>query len=246
MRLYDDADFEKLKLAGHLAFEVLEHVSEFVQEGITTLELDKICHDYIVSHGAIPACVGYRGYKYATCISINHVICHGIPSNRKLCNGDILNIDVTVILDGFYGDTSRMYTVGKISNLAKKLIDVTKRSLEIGIENAIPGNKLGDLGHAIQSFVEKNGFSVVRDYCGHGTGIDFHMEPTILHYGKPNTGREIVEGMVFTIEPMINAGGYRSKLLSDGWTAITADHSLSAQFEHTLGITKDGPVIFTI
>lgn len=246
MRLYDDADFEKLKLAGHLAFEVLEHVSGFVQEGITTLELDKICHDYIVSHGAIPACVGYHGYKYATCISLNHVICHGIPSSRKLCNGDILNIDVTVILDGFYGDTSRMYTVGKISNLAKKLIDVTKKSLEIGIENALPGNKLGDIGHAIQSFVEQNGFSVVRDYCGHGTGTDFHMEPAILHYGKPNTGHEIVEGMVFTIEPMINAGRYASKLLADGWTAITADHSLSAQFEHTLGITKDGPVIFTI
>lgn len=245
MVLYSEKDFEKLKIAGEIASETLDHVSSFINPGITTLELNDICHKFILKNNAIPACVGYHGYKHATCISLNHVICHGIPSGRKLVSGDILNIDVTVIYDGYYGDTSRMYTVGKISNLAQKLISVTKRALDIGIGNAFPGNSLGDLGHAIQSFVESNGFSVVRDYCGHGTGTDFHMEPQILHYGTPKQGPVIQEGMVFTIEPMINAGSYECRVLNDGWTVVTRDHSLSAQFEHTIGITKKGAVIFT-
>lgn len=245
MRLYDKHEFEKLKKAGKLAAQVLDHVEPFVREGISTLELDQICHDFIVKNNAIPACLGYNGYEHSTCISINHVICHGIPSMRRIRSGDILNIDVTVILDGYYGDTSRMYTVGKIPTMARKLIDITKRAMYIGIESARPGKRLGDLGNAIQTFVEAEGFSVVRDYCGHGTGIGFHMEPIILHYGKAGTGPEIVEGMVFTVEPMINAGSYESLVLADGWTAVTRDHSLSAQFEHTIGITKDGPIIFT-
>lgn len=245
MRLYTSEEFEKLKKAGRLAAETLDHVETMVQAGVTTLELDAECHKFIIDHGAIPACLGYNGYKHATCISLNHVICHGIPSKRKLINGDILNIDVTVILDGYYGDTSRMYTVGKISKSAEKLLTVAKRALEIGIDNAVVGKRLGDLGFAIQKFVESNGFSVVRDYCGHGTGIDFHMDPLILHYGTPGAGKRIVEGMVFTIEPMVNVGKYDCRVLADGWTVITADHSLSAQYEHTIGITKDGPIIFT-
>lgn len=246
MRIFNNEEFDKLKKAGHLAAQVLDYISEFVVPGVTTLELDKLCHEFIIKHNAIPACVGYHGYKHATCISLNHVVCHGIPSNRKLINGDILNIDVTVILDGFYGDTSRMYTIGKIPNIAKKLIEVTKQAMYIGIDMAKPGNLLGDLGYAIQSFVESHGFSVVRDYCGHGTGVNFHTEPQVLHFGTPKTGKTITEGMVFTVEPMVNVGTYETRLLSDEWTAITKDHSLSAQFEHTIGVTKDGPVIFTI
>lgn len=246
MRIFNDEEFDKLKKAGHLAAQVLDYISEFVVPGVTTLELDTLCREFIIKHNAIPACIGYHGYKHATCISLNHVICHGIPSNRKLINGDILNIDVTVILDGFYGDTSRMYTVGKIPNIAKKLIEVTKQAMYIGIDMAKPANRLGDLGYAIQNFVESHGFSVVRDYCGHGTGINFHTEPQVLHFGSPNTGKTITEGMVFTVEPMVNVGTYETRLLADEWTVITKDHSLSAQFEHTIGITKDGPVIFTI
>ncbi len=213
--------------------------------GVTTAELDRLCHKEILRNNAIPAPLGYHGYPKATCISLNHVICHGIPSERKLVNGDILNIDVTVILNGWYGDTSRMYTVGKPSAKALELISVTYNSMMMAINAVKPGIKLGDIGHIIQSYAEENKFSVVRDYCGHGTGRVFHDDPTVLHYGKPNTGLVLEVGNVFTIEPMINVGGYKSRLLGDGWTAITADHSLSAQFEHTIGVTEDGCEIFT-
>lgn len=242
---YSKQDFEGLRKAGKLAAYILDYITPFVQAGMTTAELDRLCHEEILKNGAIPAPLGYHGYPKATCISLNHVICHGIPSGRKLVKEDILNIDITVILDGWYGDTSRMYTVGKPSAKAMELIDVTYNSMMMAIEAVKPGVRLGDIGHIIQSYVEENKFSVVRDYCGHGIGRVFHDNPTVLHYGKPNTGLILEVGNVFTIEPMINVGGYKSRLLGDGWTAITADHSLSAQFEHTIGVTENGCEIFT-
>lgn len=245
-RVYSKDDFVKLREAGRLAAHILDFIDPYVKAGITTLELDRLCHEEILKNHAIPAPLGYNGYPKATCISLNHVVCHGIPSLRKLHNGDILNIDITVILDGWYGDTSRMYTVGKISHEAQRLIDTTYQAMMLGIESVRPGAFLGDIGHAIQSFVEPLKFSVVRDYCGHGIGRVFHDDPYVLHYGKAGTGCELVPGNVFTIEPMINAGTYKTKVLGDGWTAITADHSLSAQFEHTIGVTEDGCEIFTL
>lgn len=245
-RVYSKEDFEKLSEAGRLAAHILDFIAPYVEAGITTLELDRLCHNEILKNKAIPAPLGYNGYPKSTCISLNHVVCHGIPSERKLRNGDILNIDITVILNGWYGDTSRMYTVGKVSNEAHRLIDTTYRAMMLGIESVHPGSFLGDIGHAIQSFVEPLRFSVVRDYCGHGIGRVFHDDPMVLHYGKAGTGLQFVPGNVFTIEPMINAGTYKTKVLADGWTAITADHSLSAQFEHTIGVTEDGCRIFTI
>ena len=242
---YSKRDFIGLRKAGELAARILDYITPFVQAGVTTAELDQLCHEEILRNDAIPAPLGYNGYPKATCISLNHVICHGIPSSRKLVKGDILNIDITVILDGWYGDTSRMYIVGKPSAKAMELIDVTYNSLMMAIEAVKPGATLGDIGHVIQSYAEENKFSVVRDYCGHGIGRVFHDEPMVLHYGKPNTGLTLEVGNVFTIEPMINVGGYKSRLLGDGWTAITADHSLSAQFEHTIGVTEDGCEIFT-
>ncbi|MBO4405803.1 MAG: type I methionyl aminopeptidase, partial [Alphaproteobacteria bacterium] len=239
-RKYSKQDFVGLRRAGELAAHILDYITPFVQAGVTTAELDQLCHEEILRSDAVPAPLGYNGYPKATCISLNHVICHGIPSSRKLIKGDILNIDVTVILDGWYGDTSRMYVVGKPSAKAMELIDVTYNSLMMAIEAVKPGVTLGDIGHIIQSYAEENKFSVVRDYCGHGIGRVFHDEPMVLHYGKPNTGMKLEVGHVFTIEPMINVGGYKSRLLGDGWTAITADHSLSAQFEHTIGVTEDG------
>ena len=244
-RKYSKQDFVGLREAGKLAAHILDYITPFVQAGITTAELDRLCHEEILRNDAIPAPLGYNGYPKATCISLNHVICHGIPSARKLVKGDILNIDVTVILDGWYGDTSRMYIVGKPSAKAMELIDVTYNSLMMAIEAVKPGVRLGDIGHIIQSYAEENKFSVVRDYCGHGIGRVFHDEPMVLHYGKPGTGLTLEVGNVFTIEPMINVGGYKSRLLGDGWTAITADHSLSAQFEHTIGVTENGCEIFT-
>ena len=245
--IYSEEDFKGLRKAGALAAHILDYIEPFIKVGVTTFELDKLCHDEIVKHNAIPAPLGYHGYKKSTCISLNDVVCHGIPSHhKKLSEGDILNIDVTVILDGWYGDTSRMYTVGKPSRKANKLINTTYEAMMLAIEMVKPGIRLGDIGFAIQSYAESKGYSVVRDYCGHGTGKVFHDEPAVLHFGKPGTGVELRPGYVFTIEPMINIGGYRTKLLSDGWTAVTADGSLSAQFEHTLGVTENGYEIFTI
>lgn len=244
--IHKPEDFAKMRLSGQLAAETLDYITEFVKPGVTTDELNNLCHAFIIKHGAIPAPLNYKGFPKSICTSINHVICHGIPSDKKLKNGDILNIDVTVILDGWYGDTSRMYYVGDVAIKPKKLIQVTYDAMMLAIEMVKPGVKLGDLGYAIQSYVEKHGFSVVRDYTGHGIGRVFHDDPSILHYGKPGTGMELKEGMFFTIEPMVNAGKpdtILSKL--DGWTVTTRDKSLSAQFEHTVGVTKDGVEIFT-
>ena len=227
---------EKMRIAGKLASEVLDLIGDYVKPGVSTLELDEICNDYIVNtQETIPANVGYRGFPATTCTSINHVVCHGIPNEKGLKNGDILNIDVTVIKDGYHGDTSRMFVVGKTSNQAKKLIDVTYQSMCAGIMAVKPGNKLGDIGYEIQKHAENNYYSVVKEYCGHGIGQVYHDEPQILHYGIPDTGMELKSGMTFTIEPMINYGKYETKVLNDGWTAVTKDKSLSAQFEHTVG-----------
>lgn len=238
--------FEGMRRAGRLAAEVLDHITPYVKPGITTLELDNICNEFILKNGAISACIGYRGYPKYTCISLNHVVCHGIPGDRKLEDGDILNIDVTVILDGWYGDTSRMYVAGKPSIQAARLIDATFESLWRGIHTVKPGATLGDIGHAIQSYVEPMRFSVVRDFCGHGLGRIFHTAPSVLHYGKPGEGMKLKPGMFFTIEPMINAGKPDTKILSDGWTAVTRDRSLSAQFEHSIAVTEDGFEVFTL
>lgn len=242
----DQKDFEGMRKAGKLAAQVLDFIAPYVVEGVTTQELNDLCHNFIIQNGAIPAPLNYKGFPRSICTSINHVICHGIPGDRKLAKGDILNIDVTVILDTWYGDTSRMYVIGKPSILAQKLIDTTYECMMRGIEAVKPGATLGDIGHAIQSLAESRGFSVVRDFCGHGLGQVFHTVPSVLHYGKPGQGMALKEGMFFTIEPMINAGKYESKVLGDGWTAVTKDHSLSAQFEHSLAVTKDGFEIFTV
>ncbi|HTR16563.1 MAG TPA: type I methionyl aminopeptidase [Acetobacteraceae bacterium] len=239
-------DFVGMRAAGRLAAETLDMITPHVRPGITTGELDRICHEFIVAHGAIPAPLNYRGYPKSTCISINHVVCHGIPGERRLQEGDILNIDVTVILNGWYGDTSRMYVAGQPSTRARMLIDVTYESLMLGVAAAKPGATLGDIGHAIQSFVERQRFSVVRDFCGHGIGRVFHAAPNVLHFGRPGEGPVLRPGMFFTIEPMVNAGRPEVKVLDDGWTAVTRDRSLSAQFEHMIGITEDGCEIFTV
>jgi len=239
-------DFVKMRAAGRLAAEILDFIAPHVVPGITTNELDKLCHDKILENSAIPAPLNYKGFPKSICTSINHVVCHGIPSEKILQNGDIVNIDVTVIVEGWYGDTSRMYFVGEPSVKAKRLTQVTYDCMMLGIEQVKPGAKIGDIGNAIQTYAEKNGFSVVRDYCGHGIGRIFHADPSILHYGKKNTGITLEEGMFFTVEPMINAGGYETILSKhDGWTVTTRDKSLSAQFEHTVGVTKDGVEIFT-
>jgi len=214
-------NFEGMRKAGKLAAETLDFITPYVKVGVTTEELDRLCHKFIIDHGAIPAPLGYRGFPKSICTSINHVVCHGIPGDRKLMDGDIMNIDVTVIVDGWHGDTSRMFCVGKVGVRAKKLVDVTYEAMMRGIEVVRPGATLGDIGHAIQSFVEKQGFSVVRDFCGHGLGKIFHCAPNVVHYGKPGQGLELKEGMFFTIEPMINAGRYEVKILSDDWTAVT-------------------------
>lgn len=244
--IYSKKDFIHLHKAGELAAHILDYITPFVKAGITTLEIDKLCHDEIVKHNAIPAPLGYNGYTKSICTSLNHVVCHGIPSERKLFDGDILNIDVTVILNGWYGDTSRMYTVGNPPKKALELIDVTYEAMMLAINIVKPGIFIGDIGNAIQTFTQAKKFSVVRDYCGHGIGRVFHDNPAVLNFGKPGTGMQLMPGHVFTIEPMINIGGYRTRLLSDGWTAITSDHSLSAQFEHTIGVTEEGCEIFTV
>ena len=238
---------EKMRVAGKLASEVLDMIGDYVKPGVSTLELDEICNDYIVNtQETIPANVGYRGFPATTCTSINHVVCHGIPNEKGLRNGDILNIDVTVIKDGYHGDTSRMFVVGKTSNQAKKLIDVTYQSMCEGIRAVKPGNKLGDIGYAIQKHAENNYYSVVKEYCGHGIGQVYHDEPQILHYGTPAKGMELKSGMTFTIEPMVNLGNAAVRLLSDGWTVVTKDHSLSAQWEHTILVTDNGYEVLTL
>jgi methionyl aminopeptidase len=241
----NNSDFEGMRKAGRLAAQVLDYITEYVKPGVATEKLDQLCHEMIIANGAIPACLGYRGYPKTICTSVNHVICHGIPSEKKLKNGDILNIDVTVIVDGWYGDTSRMYFVGEVPIKAKRLTQVTYEALILGIEQVKPGSTVGDIGYAIQSYVESKNYSTVRDYCGHGIGREFHTEPSILHYGKPGEGVRLEEGMFFTVEPMINAGAYETKLNIDGWTVTTRDRSLSAQFEHTIAVTKNGYEIFT-
>tara|TARA_S200000501_G_scaffold149181_1_gene140705 strand:- start:686 stop:1459 length:774 start_codon:yes stop_codon:yes gene_type:complete len=237
--------FEKMRAAGNLAARTLDEVTPFIKPGVTTNQIDKVCYEYIRDNGGHSAPLFYRGFKNSLCTSLNHVICHGIPSERVLEDGDILNVDVTAIVDGYYGDTSRMFNIGKISVKAKNLIDATYQSMMNAIKILKPGIKLGDVGHEIQSYVEEKNYSVVRDFCGHGISNIFHEPPNILHYGKKNTGYELKPGMTFTIEPMINIGKYDSKLLNDGWTAVTKDKSLSAQFEHTLGINENGYEIFT-
>ncbi|MBC8300786.1 MAG: type I methionyl aminopeptidase [Pelagibacterales bacterium] len=237
--------FEKMRLAGKVASQTLDMITNYVKSGITTDKIDQLCYEFIRDHGGYSAPLYYRGFKKSLCTSLNHVICHGIPSDRILEEGDTLNIDVTAIVEGYYGDTSRMFTVGEISVKAKNLIDATFDSMMNAIRILKPEIKLGDIGYEIQSYVESKGYSVVRDFCGHGISNTFHEPPNILHYGKKNVGQELKPGMTFTIEPMINAGKYESKVLSDGWTAVTKDKSLSAQFEHTLGITENGYEIFT-
>jgi methionyl aminopeptidase len=239
-------DFESMRKAGRLAAEMLDFITPYVKPGVTTGELDRLCHAFTVEHGAIPAPLNYRGFPRSICTSINHVVCHGIPGEKVLRDGDIVNIDVTPIVDGWHGDSSRMYPVGRIGIKAKRLIEVTYEALMRGISMVRPGATLGDIGHAIQSFVEAQRFSVVRDFCGHGVGKVFHAPPSVLHYGNPHEGTRLQEGMFFTIEPMINAGRHETKILADGWTAVTKDRSLSAQFEHTIGVTADGCEIFTL
>ena len=243
--LYSQADFAGLRAAGQLAAATLDMVTPHVRPGVSTAELDQLCHDHMLAHGAVPATLGYRGYQHSSCTSINHVVCHGIPGDRRLMDGDILNIDVTVVLDGWHGDTSRMYAAGQPSTRAAKLMDITHEAMMRGVRAVKPGATLGDLGHAIQSFAEANRFSVVRDFCGHGIGRRFHEAPNILHFGKAGEGPVLRPGMVFTVEPMVNAGRPEVKVLDDGWTAVTRDRSLSAQFEHMVGVTTSGCEVFT-
>jgi methionyl aminopeptidase len=238
---------EKMRVAGRLAAQVLEMIAPHVRPGITTERLDRICHDYIVDElRAIPAPLDYNGFPRSICTSVNHVVCHGIPGPKVLKSGDIVNIDITVIKDGFHGDTSAMFQVGEASVLAQRLVRVTREALFIGINMVRPGVRLGDLGAAIQTYVEREGFSVVREYCGHGIGRVFHEDPQVLHYGTPGTGLVLEPGMCFTIEPMVNAGKRHVKLLPDGWTVVTKDHGLSAQWEHTLLVTESGHEILTL
>jgi methionyl aminopeptidase len=241
------AEQDAMRLAGRLAADVLDMIGPHIQPGVTTDELDRICHDYIVDvQKAIPAPLNYRGFPKSICTSVNHVVCHGIPGDRRLRQGDIINIDVTVIKNGFHGDSSRMFHVGKPTIQGERLCKVSLEALWRGIEVARPGSRLGDIGHAIQSHVEAAGFSVVREYCGHGIGRVFHEDPQVLHYGRPGEGIELVPGMTFTIEPMVNAGKRQVRLLADGWTVVTSDHSLSAQWEHTILITPSGNEVLTL
>ena len=239
--------FAAMRVAGRLAAETLDFITPYVQPGVTTDALDRLCEQFTRDHGGIPAPLGYKGYPRSVCISINHVVCHGIPGDRRLIDGDIVNIDVTPIVEGWHGDSSRMYLVGdKVPLKARRLVDVTYDAMMRGIAVIKPGATLGDIGHAIQSFVEPQRFSVVRDFCGHGTGQIFHESPSVVHYGRPGEGMALAAGMIFTVEPMINAGRHEVKILDDGWTAVTRDRSLSAQFEHTIGVTDTGVEIFTL
>ena len=245
--IHNEKDFRSMRAAGKLAAQTLDFIIPHVKPGITTDKLNTLCHDFTMNNSAIPGPLHYKGFPKSICTSVNHVVCHGIPSEEKvLKEGDIINIDVTPVLDGWYGDTSRMFYVGQPSIKAKRLIAITYQSMMKGIDCVKPGTKLGDIGHAIQAHAEKHNFSVVRQFCGHGVGKVFHESPNILHYGNPGEGIALREGMIFTIEPMINAGKYDVKILEDQWTAVTRDRSLSAQFEHSIGVTKDGFEIFTL
>ncbi|MEW5943421.1 MAG: type I methionyl aminopeptidase [Pseudomonadota bacterium] len=245
-------EIEKMRVAGRLAAEVLDYIQPFVKPGISTGELDRLCHDYMVNvQGTIPAPLdyapsGHDPYPRSICASVNHQVCHGVPGERVLKNGDIVNLDITVIKDGYHGDTSRMFYVGEPSIQARRLCEVTYECMWLGIEQVRPGAHLGDIGHAIQRHAEKYGYSVVREFCGHGIGRAFHEEPQVLHYGKPGTGLKLQAGMAFTIEPMINAGRRDIRQLGDGWTIVTKDHSLSAQWEHTVLVTDDGYEVLTV
>jgi methionyl aminopeptidase len=245
IRIYEDADFAGMRVAGQCAAEILDLVAALVRPGVTTGVLDAFITEEIARRGVMSATIGYKGYKHASCISVNHVVCHGIPGPKVLMDGDILNVDVTVIVDGWFGDTSRMYVAGNLPRKSERLIDVTHEGLMRGIAAVKPGNTFGDIGHAIQSYVESNRMSVVRDFCGHGLGRVFHAPPNVLHYGRAGSGPVLEEGMFFTIEPMVNLGRPETKVLADDWTAVTRDKSLSAQFEHTVGVTATGCEIFT-
>ena len=239
-------EIERMRVAGRLACQVLDMIAPHVAQGITTGELDQICHAYIVGNlDAVPAPLNYRGFPRSICTSVNHVVCHGIPGDKKLKNGDIINIDITVIKDEFHGDTSRMFFVGEPSVRARRLTTICYEAMMKGIDSVRPGTRLGDIGYIIQRHAESHGSSVVREYCGHGIGRGFHEDPQVLHYGSPGTGIELAPGMAFTIEPMINAGRPETRLLADGWTVVTRDHSLSAQWEHTVAVTDDGVEILT-
>lgn len=246
IKIHTPNDFAAMRGAGRLAAEALDFITPYVEPGVTTVELDRLCHEFIVGHDAVPAPLNYRGFPKSICTSVNHVVCHGIPGDKRLASGDIVNIDVTVILDGWHGDTSRMFLVGDVRRLGRRLVDVTFEAMWEGIRAVRPGATLGDIGHAIQTVVEAERFSVVRDFCGHGLGRIFHDAPSILHFGRPGTGTTLREGMFFTIEPMVNVGRADVKILSDNWTAVTKDRALSAQFEHSIGVTADGYEVFTL
>jgi methionyl aminopeptidase len=246
VKFHGAAGFAGMRAAGKLAAETLDFIGPHVEPGVTTGELDRLCHDFIVARGATPAPLGYKGFPKSICTSVNHVVCHGIPGDKRLEDGDIVNIDVTTILDGWHGDTSRMFFVGNVGVRARKLVDTTYEAMMAGLDAVKPGATLGDVGAAIQRVAEGQRFSVVRDFCGHGLGRVFHDAPSVLHYGKPGTGMPLRAGMFFTVEPMINAGDWRVKVLADGWTAVTKDRSLSAQFEHSVGVTETGVEIFTL
>jgi methionyl aminopeptidase len=246
IRIYDPSDSAGMMAAGQLAAQILDAMSDLVFPGQTTAAIDKAITDMVDAAGAKSATIGYKGYQHASCISVNHVVCHGIPGDKKLNDGDIVNIDVTVIVDGWFGDTSRMYVAGKLPRKAERLIQITHDALMLGIEAVKPGNTFGDIGHAIQSYVESHRMSVVRDFCGHGLGRVFHAPPNVLHYGRSGTGAVLEAGMFFTIEPMVNLGRPETKTLADDWTAVTRDKSLSAQFEHSVGVTETGVEIFTL
>ena len=246
IKIHNEAEFEGMRVAGRLAAECLDLLVPEVKPGVLTEDLDAMAREFILDHGALPACLGYRGYPKTLCISPNHVVCHGIPGARALREGDIINIDVTVIVDGWHGDTSRMYGVGEVAPRARRLVDVTYEAMHRGIAQVKPGATFGDIGHAIQTYVERERCSVVRDFCGHGLGRVFHDNPNVLHYGSPGSGPVLKPRMFFTIEPMVNLGKYQVKMLNDGWTAVTRDKSLSAQFEHAIGVTGTGYEIFTL
>ena len=246
IKLWGREAFEGMHKAGRLAAETLDMLVPHMVPGVSTAEINRLVHDFIVEHGGVPATLGYRGYAHSTCVSINHVVCHGIPSDKALKSGDIVNVDVTPIVDGWHGDTSRMYLIGDVPLKARKLVEVTYECLMLGIEQAKPGNHMGDVANAIQRHAEKHRYGVVRDFCGHGLGLLFHDAPEVVHVGRPGTGPELKPGMIFTIEPMINIGRPDVKLLDDGWTAVTRDRSLSAQYEHSVGVTKTGVEIFTL
>tara|TARA_B100000315_G_scaffold187814_1_gene177474 strand:+ start:1277 stop:2071 length:795 start_codon:yes stop_codon:yes gene_type:complete len=246
IKIHTIADFEAMRKAGRLAAETLDMIADYVVPGVTTEELDRLCAEFVADHGAVSAPLNYRGFPKSVCTSVNHVVCHGIPGEKTLAEGDIVNIDVTPIVDGWYGDSSRMFCAGEVSVKAKRLVDITYESLLKGIEVVKPGATVGDIGFAIQSFVQPHRYSIVRDFCGHGLGRVFHDAPNILHFGNPGEGAVLREGMFFTIEPMVNIGRPEVKILADGWTAVTKDRSLSAQFEHTIGVTSDGCEIFTL